>query len=40
MTKTETISGGVVHDLPMELKAALSSNPKALATWDITQLAP
>jgi uncharacterized protein YdeI (YjbR/CyaY-like superfamily) len=40
MTKTENVSGGVVHDLPRDLKAALSSNPKALATWeDITPLA-
>jgi len=40
MTKGENISGGVVHDLPADLKAALSSNPKALATWeDITPLA-
>jgi uncharacterized protein YdeI (YjbR/CyaY-like superfamily) len=40
MTKSETISGGVVHDLPTDLEAALSSNLKALATWeDITPLA-
>jgi len=40
MTKSETISGGVVHELPLDLKAALSANPKALATWeDITPLA-
>jgi len=40
MTTRESISGGVAHDLPADLKAALSSNPKALATWeDITPLA-
>jgi uncharacterized protein YdeI (YjbR/CyaY-like superfamily) len=40
MTTSENISGGVVHDLPLDLKAALISNPKALATWeDITPLA-
>jgi uncharacterized protein YdeI (YjbR/CyaY-like superfamily) len=40
MTESENISGGVVHDLPMDLKAALGANPKALATWeDITPLA-
>ncbi len=34
------ISGGVVHDLPADLKKALISNAKALATWeDITPLA-
>jgi uncharacterized protein YdeI (YjbR/CyaY-like superfamily) len=40
MTQTENISGGVVHDLPLDLAAALTANPKALATWeDITPLA-
>jgi uncharacterized protein YdeI (YjbR/CyaY-like superfamily) len=40
MTTSENISGGVVHDLPLDLKAALISNPTALATWeDITPLA-
>jgi len=40
MTKSATISGGVVHDLPIDLAAALNANPKALATWeDITPLA-
>jgi hypothetical protein len=40
MTLKEDISGGVVHDLPTDLRAALSSRPKALATWeDITPLA-
>jgi len=34
------ISGGVVHDLPDDLKAALRSDSEALATWqDITPLA-
>jgi uncharacterized protein YdeI (YjbR/CyaY-like superfamily) len=36
----KTISGGVVHDLPAELKKALTSDAKALETWeDITPLA-
>jgi uncharacterized protein YdeI (YjbR/CyaY-like superfamily) len=36
----KAIPGGVVHDLPADLKQALSSNAKALATWeDITPLA-
>ena len=34
------ISGGVVHDLPEDLKKALTSDAKALETWeDITPLA-
>jgi hypothetical protein len=34
------ISEGVVHDLPADLKRALTSDAKALATWeDITPLA-
>ena len=34
------ISGGVVHDLPADLKMALTSDAKALETWeDITPLA-
>ena len=34
------ISGGVVHDLPADLKEALASDAKALETWeDITPLA-
>ncbi|WP_244500518.1 YdeI/OmpD-associated family protein [Methyloceanibacter methanicus] len=38
-SKTE-IPGGVVHDLPADLRRALTANPKALATWgDITPLA-
>lgn len=40
MAEREPIPGGVVHELPMDLGAALSANPKALATWkDITPLA-
>lgn len=35
-----TISGGTVHKLPNDLRAALALHPKALATWeDITSLA-
>jgi uncharacterized protein YdeI (YjbR/CyaY-like superfamily) len=34
------IPGGVVHDLPADLKKALTSDAKALETWrDITPLA-
>jgi uncharacterized protein YdeI (YjbR/CyaY-like superfamily) len=34
------VSGGVVHDLPADLKKALIANARALATWeDITPLA-
>jgi uncharacterized protein YdeI (YjbR/CyaY-like superfamily) len=34
------ISGGIVHGLPADLKKALTSNAKALETWeDITPLA-
>jgi uncharacterized protein YdeI (YjbR/CyaY-like superfamily) len=34
------ISGGVVHDLPADLEMALTSDAKALETWeDITPLA-
>ncbi|HEX8309034.1 MAG TPA: YdeI/OmpD-associated family protein [Allosphingosinicella sp.] len=40
MTDTQTIPGGVVHDLPTDLGEALESHPAALATWeDITPLA-
>ncbi|MGR3460818.1 MAG: YdeI/OmpD-associated family protein [Roseovarius sp.] len=39
MTET-TIAGGVVHELPADLRKALIANPKALETWqDITPLA-
>ena len=34
------IPGGVVHDLPADMRAMLSPHPGALATWaDITPLA-
>ena len=40
MTSKDDIAGGVVHELPMDLKAALKSRPGALATWrDVTPLA-
>jgi uncharacterized protein YdeI (YjbR/CyaY-like superfamily) len=39
-TEEPKIPGGVVHELPADFKAALLSNPEALATWeDITPLA-
>ena len=39
MTKA-SISGGVGHDLPEDLAAALRGDPEALKTWeDITPLA-
>jgi uncharacterized protein YdeI (YjbR/CyaY-like superfamily) len=38
--QSSEILGGVVHDLPGDLKQALLSEAKALATWtDITPLA-
>src|SRR5262245_33374592 len=38
--RAKKISGGVAHDLPADLKKALTSDAKALATWeDITPLA-
>ena len=37
---TKTISGGVVHQLPADLRKSLSSDAKARAAWeDITPLA-
>jgi uncharacterized protein YdeI (YjbR/CyaY-like superfamily) len=40
MSDPTTIPGGVVHDLPDDLRAALTASPDALATWtDITPLA-
>ncbi len=37
---TRKISGGVVHDLPADLREALSCDPKALTAWeDLTPLA-
>lgn len=36
----KAVSGGVVHDLPEDLRKALRSDPKALAIWeDLTPLA-
>lgn len=35
-----TISSGTVHEIPKDLKTALTSDPKALAKWeDLTPLA-
>ena len=40
MMKEKQISGGVVHELPEDLKLALQSKPQLLAIWeDITPLA-
>ena len=40
MDDTLQLLGGVVHDLPDDLRAALTLQPAALATWsDITPLA-
>jgi uncharacterized protein YdeI (YjbR/CyaY-like superfamily) len=40
MTDESDIPGGVVHDLPGDLRGALNHDSKALATWhDITPLA-
>jgi uncharacterized protein YdeI (YjbR/CyaY-like superfamily) len=37
---TKQISSGVVHELPADLKKALTSDPQALTAWeDITPLA-
>jgi len=37
---TKEISGGVVHQMPADLKKALTSNPEAVVVWeDITPLA-
>ena len=34
------ISGGVVHEMPADLKRALASDPQASSTWeDLTPLA-
>ena len=36
----KVISGGVVHELPIDLRKALARDPEALETWeDITPLA-
>ena len=34
MTERRHIEGGVVHDLPDDLRDALMGNADALATWD------
>ena len=40
MADEDPIPGGVVHELPEDLKATLERHPQALATWqDITPLA-
>ena len=40
MTAQTSILGGVVHDLPDDLRDAILRDPAALATWhDITPLA-
>jgi uncharacterized protein YdeI (YjbR/CyaY-like superfamily) len=37
---TQQVPGGVVHDLPKDLRRALLANPSALEAWkDITPLA-
>ena len=37
---SERVPGGVVHELPEDLREALVANPMALAAWtDITPLA-
>ena len=37
---TKTISGGTVHELPKDLRAALAPDAKALAAWEsLTPLA-
>jgi uncharacterized protein YdeI (YjbR/CyaY-like superfamily) len=39
-TPTETLPGGVVHDLPPDLEAELTAHATALSAWrDITPLA-
>ncbi len=39
-TRTGTIAGGLVHNLPTDLQAALIYNEKALSTWqDLTPIA-
>lgn len=34
LTKVKAIPGGVVHELPSDLKKALLANSDALATWE------
>jgi hypothetical protein len=37
---SQTISGGVAHQLPADLRKALTASPKALAAWEtLTPLA-
>lgn len=37
---TKEISGGVVHDMPADLRKVLTADPDVLATWeDLTPLA-
>ncbi len=39
-TKTQKLPGGVVHELPADLREGLTSSDEALAAWlDITPLA-
>ncbi len=39
-TQNKKISGGVVHNLPLDLKKALIAKPKSLTAWEnITPLA-
>jgi len=38
--KVQTVPGGVVHELPADLRVALVANPTVLAAWkDITPFA-
>ncbi len=40
MIEEESIAGGLVHELPQDLRKALELHPKALATWqDISPIA-
>ncbi|CAN5526884.1 YdeI/OmpD-associated family protein [soil metagenome] len=40
LVKSQRLPGGVVHDLPPDLRSSLLTNPAALAAWmDITPLA-
>ena len=40
MTEQGSIPGGVVHDIPSDLRDALMRDPEALKTWeDITPIA-
>ena len=35
MTDARTLPGGVVHDLPDDLRDAILVDPQALATWEV-----